>query len=101
MVHTMSRYMHMYKVGIKIFTTGSQGSMLCSQLSAIFANFRHKNGVFLKNQCYDPIFANSSCNLGVKHHILTTLKILTSSLILCTQLGMYFQGKNLDRMPNV
>jgi hypothetical protein len=29
------------------------GSMLWSQLSAIFDNFRRKNGVFLKKQRYD------------------------------------------------
>jgi hypothetical protein len=32
------------------------GSMLWSQFSAIFANFRQKIGVFLKNQCCDPNF---------------------------------------------
>jgi hypothetical protein len=35
----------------------AQGSMLWSQSSSIFANFRRKNGVFLKNQCYDQNFA--------------------------------------------
>jgi hypothetical protein len=30
---------------------GDQGSMLCSQFSAIFGNFLQKIGVFLKNQC--------------------------------------------------
>jgi hypothetical protein len=34
-----------------------QGSMLLSQFSAIFDNFRRKIGVFLKNQCYDQSFA--------------------------------------------
>jgi hypothetical protein len=32
--------------------------MLWSQFSAIFANFRGKNGIFLKNQCYDHILHN-------------------------------------------
>jgi hypothetical protein len=35
-----------------------QGLMLWSQFSAIFDNFQRKNGVFLKNQCYDQIFHN-------------------------------------------
>jgi hypothetical protein len=30
--------------------------MLGSHFSAIFANFLRKNGVFLKNQCDDPVF---------------------------------------------
>jgi hypothetical protein len=34
-----------------------QGSIVWSQFSAIFDNFRQKNGVFLKNQCYEQIFA--------------------------------------------
>jgi hypothetical protein len=36
------------------------GSMLWSQFSAIFDNFRRKNWRFLKNQCYGQIFATSS-----------------------------------------
>jgi hypothetical protein len=36
---------------------GDQGSMLWSQFSAIFGNFRQKIGAFLKNQCYDQIFS--------------------------------------------
>jgi hypothetical protein len=35
--------------------------MLWSQFSAIFEDFRQKNGVFLKNQCYDQIFSWFSC----------------------------------------
>jgi hypothetical protein len=35
------------------------GSMLCSQFSAIFDNFWQKNGVFLKNQCYDQNFCKN------------------------------------------
>jgi hypothetical protein len=34
------------------------GRMSWSQFSAIFDNFQRKNGVFLKNQCYDQIFHN-------------------------------------------
>jgi hypothetical protein len=33
------------------------GSMFWSQFSAIFVNFRRKNGGFLSNQCYDKMFA--------------------------------------------
>jgi hypothetical protein len=40
-----------------IFSQTHQGSMLLSQFSAIFDNFRRKIGVFLKNQCYDQNFA--------------------------------------------
>jgi hypothetical protein len=43
-----------------------QGSMLWSQYSAIFANFRRKNGVLLKSHCYDQIFAKSSISLSKK-----------------------------------
>jgi hypothetical protein len=34
-----------------------QGSMLWSQFSAIFANFRRKTVVFLQNQFYDQIYS--------------------------------------------
>jgi hypothetical protein len=40
--------------------------MLWSQFSAIFDNFRQKNGVFLKNQCYDQNFAKFSFILSQK-----------------------------------
>jgi hypothetical protein len=40
--------------------------MLLLQFSAIFGNFRQKNGVFLKNQRYDRIFAKASSNLSKK-----------------------------------
>jgi hypothetical protein len=40
--------------------------MFWSQLSAIFANFRRKIGVFLKNQCYDQNFAKTSSSLSQK-----------------------------------
>jgi hypothetical protein len=43
-----------------------QGSMLWSQFSAIFANFRRKNWRFLKNQCYDQNFAKFSFILSQK-----------------------------------
>jgi hypothetical protein len=33
------------------------GSMLWSQFSAVFDNFRQKNGIFLKNYRYDQNFA--------------------------------------------
>jgi hypothetical protein len=36
-----------------------QGSVLWSQFSAIFPNFRRKIGGFLKNQCYDENFVLS------------------------------------------
>jgi hypothetical protein len=31
---------------------------------AIFANFRRKNGAFVKNQCFDQIFDKTSTSLG-------------------------------------
>jgi hypothetical protein len=34
-------------------------TMLWSQSLAIFANFRRKIGVFLKNQCYDHILSKN------------------------------------------
>jgi hypothetical protein len=40
--------------------------MLRSQYSAIVAYFRRKNSVLIKNQCYDHIFAQSSCSLSKK-----------------------------------
>jgi hypothetical protein len=40
--------------------------MLWSQFLAIFAIFRQKNGVFLKNQCYDQIFAKNKSSLSKK-----------------------------------
>jgi hypothetical protein len=46
---------------------GDQGSMLWSQFSAIFSNFRQKIGVFLKNQCYDQNFCNNLALLWVKN----------------------------------
>jgi hypothetical protein len=46
----------------------SPGSMLWSQFSAIFDNFRRKNWRFLKNQCYDQIFAWFSFVLSQKCH---------------------------------
>jgi hypothetical protein len=36
------------------------GSMLWSQFSAIFPNFRRKNGVFIKYQCYDQFLTKFS-----------------------------------------
>jgi hypothetical protein len=42
------------------------GSMLWSQFSAIFDNFRRKNWRFLKNQCYDQNFAKFSFILSQK-----------------------------------
>jgi hypothetical protein len=44
------------------FRVRVQGSMVRLQFSAIFADFRRKNGVFLKNQCYH-IFAKTSSSL--------------------------------------
>jgi hypothetical protein len=41
------------------YTEHDQGSMLWSQFSAIFDNFRQKIGVFLKNQCYDHNFCKN------------------------------------------
>jgi hypothetical protein len=32
----------------------------------VFVNFSRKTGVFLKNKCYGPIFAQSSSSLGKK-----------------------------------
>jgi hypothetical protein len=47
------------------------GSMFWSQFSAIFDNFLtifgEKNGVFLKNQCYDQNFASYSFVLSQKY----------------------------------
>jgi hypothetical protein len=43
--------------------------MLWSHFSATFNNFRRKNGVFLKNQCYDQIFAYSSFVMSQKGHV--------------------------------
>jgi hypothetical protein len=52
---------------------GKQGSMLLSQFSAIFPNFRRffpifgeKIGIFLKYQCYDELFSKSSFVLSQK-----------------------------------
>jgi hypothetical protein len=45
---------------------GDQGSMLRSQFSAIFANFRRQIGVFLKYQCYDQLFSKFSFVLSQK-----------------------------------
>jgi hypothetical protein len=42
------------------------GSILWAQFFVIFANFRQKFGVFLKNQCYDQVFAEASSILS-KH----------------------------------
>jgi hypothetical protein len=50
----------------------------------IFAYFRRKNGVFLKHQCYGPIFGKTSCSLSKKRqyfrHIFrrNILRIITS-----------------------
>jgi hypothetical protein len=44
----------------------SQKPMLWSQFFAIFDNFRRKNGVFLKNQCYDHNFRRFSTIFGEK-----------------------------------
>jgi hypothetical protein len=45
------------------------GSMLWSQFYAIFANFLQKLAFFLKNQCYDQIFAKTSCSLSKNANI--------------------------------
>jgi hypothetical protein len=37
----------------------SQKPMLGSKFSEIFANFQRKNGIFLKNQCYDHNFCKN------------------------------------------
>jgi hypothetical protein len=44
--------------------------MLWSQFSAIFDNFRRKNAVFLKNECYDQIFSKFSFVLCQKRQFL-------------------------------
>jgi hypothetical protein len=43
-----------------------QGSMLWSQFSPIFPNFRRKNWRFLKYQCYDQLFSKFSFVLSQK-----------------------------------
>jgi hypothetical protein len=45
-------------------------SMLWSQFSAIFDNFRQKIGVFLQNQCHDKNFALFAFVLSQKRHFL-------------------------------
>jgi hypothetical protein len=60
------------------------GSMLWSQFSAIFDNFRQKIGVFLKNQCYDQNFAQFTLVLSQKRQFFAIFfgenifKIITS-----------------------
>jgi hypothetical protein len=48
-------FLHSKKIFHILCSNHSQGSMLWSQFSAIFANFRRKIGFFLVNQCYDHI----------------------------------------------
>jgi hypothetical protein len=53
-----------------IVSPNNLGSMLWSQFSLIYASFRRKKiGVFLKNQCYDQVFANTSSSLSKKRQI--------------------------------
>jgi hypothetical protein len=51
------------------FFESELGSMLWSQFSAIFASFLRKNGVFLKNQCYDQILGKTRSSLRKKRQI--------------------------------
>jgi hypothetical protein len=46
-----------------------QGVDVMKKNSASFANFLRKNSIFLKKQCYDPLFAEFSSNLRRKPQI--------------------------------
>jgi hypothetical protein len=54
---------------VPFFTQAHLGSMLWSQFSAIFANFRRKIVVFLENQCYNQNFAYFSFVLSQIHQL--------------------------------
>jgi hypothetical protein len=52
-----------------LVATVHKGSMLWSQFSTVFVNFRRKNWRFSKKQCYDHIFAKNSSSLSKKANI--------------------------------
>jgi hypothetical protein len=77
--------------------------MLWSQFSAIFSNFRRKNGVFLKYQCYGQIIFKFGFVSSQKRQFLAKLfcknifKIITSVPGLIFYLRNPFEGGCLHR----